>query len=376
MATLHLLAPLYQVYAVTVDHGLRPEAAAEAQFVAAACARLGVPHHVLHWSGAEATGNLMDAGRRARMRLIGDWARGQGLEHVALGHTADDQAETFLMRLAREAGLEGLSGMRRSYRSQSVQWHRPFLGVTRAELRHYLRDAGIAWVDDPSNSNPRFERVRARAALAGLADIGITAQGLGRVVDHLAQARAALDAGLEPFIASYVTEEPGALRIEIAVLKHDLAPEMQRRLLNAALIWVSGADYPPRAAKLGRFLRDLAPCTLHGCQITRNGTHLHLAREFNAVADLRVPTGQIWDGWWLEAPDGQDVAGLTIAALGPNGLPQCPDWRATNLPREVLLASPAIWAQEKLIAAPIAGFENGWKARKEASSFATTIFRR
>ncbi|WP_417808373.1 tRNA lysidine(34) synthetase TilS [Thioclava sp.] len=376
MATLHLLAPFYQVHAVTVDHGLRPEAGAEAQFVAAACARLGVPHQVLHWAGADATGNLMDAARRARMRLIGDWARGQGLDHIALGHTADDQAETFLMRLAREAGLEGLSGMRRSYQSDGAHWHRPFLDVTRAELRHYLRDAGIAWVDDPSNSDPRFERVRARAALARLADLGITASGLARVVDHLAQARAALDAGLKPFVADHVVQNHGTLRIEIAALARDLAPQLQRRLLNTALIWVSGADYPPRAAKLERFLQDLAPCTLHGCQIIRHGAHLYIAREFNAVAYLRTPSDQIWDGWWLEAPDAQDVSGLTIAALGPNGLPQCPDWRATNLPREALLASPAIWAQEKLIAAPIAGFENGWKARKEASSFAATIFRR
>ena len=373
---LHLLAPFYQVHAVTVDHGLRPEAAAEAQFVATACARLGVPHAVLHWDGGAATGNLMDAARRARMRLIGDWARALGIADVALGHTANDQAETFLMRLARESGLEGLSGMRRSYRANGVRWHRPFLDVTRSELRHYLRDAGIAWVEDPSNSDRRFERVRARAALAGLSDIGVTPEGLARVVDHLAQARAALDAALEPFVADHVTEQAGALWVDLAAFARDLAPQLQRRLLNAALIWVSGANYPPRAAKLDRLLHDLEPCTLHGCQITRHGASLCIAREFKAVADLRVSCEQLWDGWSLAAPEGLDIPDLMIAALGPDGLPHCPDWRATGLPRAALLATPAVWSGEKLIAAPFAGFENGWKARKEACSFAATIFRR
>ncbi|MEX1661643.1 tRNA lysidine(34) synthetase TilS [Thioclava sp. 15-R06ZXC-3] len=376
MATLHLLAPLYDVHAVTVDHGLRPEAAAEAEFVAAACARLGVPHVVLHWAGAEATGNLMDAARRARMRLIGAWAREQGLDHVALGHTADDQAETFLMRLAREAGLEGLSGMRRSYLEEGVRWHRPLLDVTRAELRSYLRQAGVSWVDDPSNSDPRFERVRARMALAGLSDIGITPDGLARVVGHLAQARAALDAVLEPFVAEHVVQDPGALRIDKAAFAQGLPPELQRRFLNAALIWVSGAQYPPRAAKLERFLHDLAPCTLHGCHITQDERQLIVSRELKAVADLRVPIDESWDNWRLEGPGATYAPGLEIAALGAQGLCDCVNWRATGLPRETVLASPAVWAQEKLVAAPIAGFENGWKARKEAGSFATTIFRR
>lgn len=72
MAVLHLLARHFTVEAVTVDHGLRPEAAAEARFVAQGCARLGVFHSVLHWHRGEARGNLMDQARRARIRLIGD----------------------------------------------------------------------------------------------------------------------------------------------------------------------------------------------------------------------------------------------------------------------------------------------------------------
>ena len=96
------------VEAVTVDHGLRPEAAEEAAYVAEVCRGLGVPHSVLRWEGWDGRGNLQDQARQNRYALIAGWAEARRLRSVALGHTMDDQAETLLMRLAREAGVEGL----------------------------------------------------------------------------------------------------------------------------------------------------------------------------------------------------------------------------------------------------------------------------
>ena len=144
------------VAAVTVDHGLRPESAAEAAGVAAFCAARGIPHQTLRWQGPSETGNLMDQARRARLRLIAAWAQGAGgpgIGHVVLGHTADDQAESFLMNLGRAAGIDGLSGMRPAWHEQGIHWARPLLGHSRAALRDYLRRHGLPWVDDPSNDN-------------------------------------------------------------------------------------------------------------------------------------------------------------------------------------------------------------------------------
>ena len=114
--------------AVTVDHGLRPESGDEAAAVEALCAARGIPHATLRWNGWDGAGNLQDRARQARRTLIGAWARANGIGAVALGHTLDDQAETFLMRLARGSGVDGLSGMAPATRAEGVLWLRPLLG--------------------------------------------------------------------------------------------------------------------------------------------------------------------------------------------------------------------------------------------------------
>ena len=142
----------FPVEAVTVDHGLRAEARDEIALVAAYCAERGVPHHVLRWDWDRA-GNLQAEARIARYRLIGDWARGQGVDMVALGHTRDDVAETFLMRLARASGIDGLSAMERRFKREAVTWIRPIIGAGRSDWRMYLERHGIGWAEDPSTGN-------------------------------------------------------------------------------------------------------------------------------------------------------------------------------------------------------------------------------
>lgn len=376
MATLSLLAQCHAVEAVTVDHGLRPEAAEEADFVAQFCAARGIPHTTLHWSGADATGNLMDAARRARLALIGAWARARGIALVALGHTADDQAETFLMRLAREAGLEGLSGMRAQFEAGGVTWLRPFLMQSRAELRAHLRRHEIDWIDDPSNENERFERVKARKALETLRPLGISSEKLNGVVHHLAMAEHGIEMALRRLVDDHVRESAGDVVIAAQAFHREFGPEFQRRLVNAALIWVSGAEYAPRAAKVFDFLmtrKERRDRTLHGCRITVSDSEIRITREAKALAGLRVPVGQVWDRWVLEGPA---TPGLEIAALGAEGLKQAKGWRDSGLPRASLLASPAVWQGETLVAAPLAGCENGWKARIACGTFAKSLIRR
>ena len=170
LALLHLLHDWQSaggpaVRAATVDHGLRAGAAAEAAEVARICAGLGVAHKTLAWRDWDGAGNLPDRARRARYALLAEWARGHGIADIAVGHTEDDLAETFVMRLARGAGVDGLAAMRDRWREAGVTFHRPLLALRRDHLRDLLRARGVAWVEDPTNSDAGYERVRTRAAL-------------------------------------------------------------------------------------------------------------------------------------------------------------------------------------------------------------------
>lgn len=136
------------------------------------CQGLGVSHDVLVWTGWNGAGNLQDQARRARYGLLTDWAVRRGVSAIALGHTADDQAETLLMRLGRAAGVTGLAGMAARRDQGGIEVLRPMLSITRVRLRAYLSKGGKSWVEDPSNHDERFDRIRARHALDGLVPWG------------------------------------------------------------------------------------------------------------------------------------------------------------------------------------------------------------
>lgn len=347
------------LHAVTVDHGLRPEAAAEAAEVATLCARLGVAHETLCWTW-DGRGNLPDAARRGRQRLIADWAAARGIADVALGHTADDQAETLLMRLGRGSGVDGLAAMRPLRHALGLRWHRPFLGLRRAALRADLVARGIGWTDDPSNEDDRYQRVRARRALALLAPLGVTVEGLCDTAARLARASAALGAATAAAARGIARVDAGDVVLEVGGLAA-LPGEMRERLVAASLCWVASAEYRPRHKALARALDNVMAgraATLQGCRLLPGPGTIRIAREAGAVAGLRVPATAVWDGRWrAKGPDLQD---LSLAPLGAGGLASCPGWRATGRPRAALLAAPALWRGDVLAACPAAGLPGLW----------------
>jgi len=172
----------------TVDHGLRAEAADECALVAAACAERSVPCAVLRV--IVQPGNVQQQARRARYAALAKWARANGLAAVATAHHADDQAETLLLRLNRGSGLTGLAGVRERGAFGDLTLLRPLLGFRRAELAEVVAAAGLAVAHDPSNADPRYDRVRMRQALAGCDWLDTAA--LARSAAHLADGAEAL----------------------------------------------------------------------------------------------------------------------------------------------------------------------------------------
>ena len=374
MAALHILAGVaaesgVAIHAATVDHGLRPEAADEARQVAKVCVALAVPHEVLRWEHMEISGNLQDQARQARYRLIAGWARERGLSAVVLGHTLDDQAETFLMRLARSSGVDGLARMRSRFNRDGAMFIRPFLDCRRDDLRLYLQSIGQNWIEDPSNDQDRFDRVKARQMLQVLGPLGIDADSLGQVARNMSSARDALCHYTRLEARHCLSVDRGDIVLDWA--KAARCPDdIRRRILTWVIQWISGARYAPRRKSLVHLQGALnagQTHTLSGCLFsvtndTQNGAcFVRVTREFNDIKEHEVPSDQPWDGRWQL--DGPHETGLTIRALGPDGLLQCPDWRESGLPRVSLLASPAVWREETLISAPMALNLNGWSAK-------------
>lgn len=353
------------VFAATVDHGLRDEAAAEAARVGEICADLGVAHRVLKWRDWDQSGNLQAEARAARYRLLAGWARDLELDAVLLGHTQDDLAENFLIRLSRRAGVDGLSAMAAWFERDGQMFARPMLSVSRESLRGELYARNVAWIDDPSNENTAFDRVKARQALSVLAPLGLDGGALADVSRNLWDAREALEWQVNVLAAQAVAQDRGDLVMDVPAIQ--VAPvELRRRLLVAAVRWVSGADYAPRRASLAQVLGKFEAgegATLSGCLLTVANGRLRVTREYAAVANS-VATGKVWDDRWQVDGPWQD--GMEIRALGEEGLRQLEDWRAAHLPRASLLSSPSVWMGETLVAAPLVGFGVGWTANISA----------
>lgn len=327
--------------------------------VARYCADWGIPHQVLVWDhGGDVRGNLMQAARQARYGLIADWALRQGVEQVMLGHTADDQAEGFLMALSRGAGLDGLSGMAGMRIRGGIRFCRPLLSVRRQALRDHLDAHRIVWAEDPTNSDERYQRTRLRKALTVLAPLGIDTEQVQTSIAHLAASRAALAETLADWAVQHVTTDHGMVQIDRAAFAV-LQPELRRRLLLAALGWLSRADHPPRGTDQLRFLDSLLQgrgATLAGCRARVLPRHIRLTREARAVCD----GGPLWDRRWHVTPEPPE--GAEIRALGGAGLALCSDWRKSGIPREALIVSPAIWRGDCLLAAPLLQPDGPWHA--------------
>jgi tRNA(Ile)-lysidine synthase len=193
-----------RLVAVTIDHGLRPEAGREARNVKHLAKSLDLPHRTLRWSGVKPETGLPAAARDARYRLLAKAARAAGATHVLTAHTRDDQAETLLMRMARGSGIAGLAAMARQSRRDGVVLARPLLHIPKARLQATLKKAGIGFADDPTNRDTSFTRPRLRAIMPALAAEGFDARNLSRLASRLARANAALEIlvdGAERYLA-------------------------------------------------------------------------------------------------------------------------------------------------------------------------------
>ena len=260
---------------VTVDHALRPGSAGEARLVMRWAKKAKLKAHTLRRTGPRPKSDIEAAAREARYRLMGEWAAKRGIAALYLGHTSDDQAETFLLRLMRGSGLDGLAAMRAQAPYPlpgfpGLSLVRPLLSLERDALRAHLTAHALDWLEDPMNDEDGFARVRLRKLIPALEEAGLTRGRIAGAARHLARAREALDTVTAAVLARAARSVGDVIQVDAAALL--AAPrEVGLRALAQLLMLVSGHAYRPRFERLERLYDRLATegagGTLHGCRI-------------------------------------------------------------------------------------------------------------
>ena len=356
------------VLAFTVDHGLRPESAAEAAQVADWLASRCIAHETLTWRPRQVARGGQASARQLRYQLLEDACRRRGIVHLLLGHTVDDQAETVLLRLAKGSGTDGLAGMAPLRETPWVRLLRPLLCMPKARLTATCRAAGQPWVDDPSNTDRRFARGRLRGVKAALAAEGLTPERLADTARRVGRSRAALEETKADLLASVATFYPEGYATVDQVDLLAAPEELARRALAALLATLGGAGYPPRLPQLDLLLAELrrgrvARRTLAGCRIVSRrvgGRDRLLVFREAAAARRRLPAPAGTTVWWdqrfvVTVPQDLTAARPEIGRLGPTGARVL---AGSPAPAAVRQAMPGLYDGPRLIGIPrVAGAE-------------------
>lgn len=163
-----------KLHAITVDHGLRPESAAEAKMVSKILKPLGITHKILKWEGAKPRTKIQEVARDARYQLMSDYCLQKRIPYLCIAHHGQDQMETILFRMAKGTGLDGMAGMRSvNILDNGLTLLRPLLPVSHQDLLETLKSREIDWIEDPSNENNRYARVRIRNVIDTLENEGL-----------------------------------------------------------------------------------------------------------------------------------------------------------------------------------------------------------
>lgn len=336
--------------ALTVDHGLRAESRDEAQQVAAWMRARGIDHHLLTPVHTDASNNLQEAARQWRYDALAEYCRAQGILNCLVAHNAGDNRETAMLHLARGETADGGSGMSAARNYRGVRFLRPFLGFARADLEAYLQQNAAAWIEDPSNKNPRFARVKIRAQLAENAAANAA---LDTAITTAASARVARDSALAKAAMRLVHIHPlGFAEMDLEGWC-TLDEKLSSQLLADCIRTISGSTQRPRAHETARLAAalhgDFRKRTLQHCEVSLRGTHIRIAREASRVAAPLTLSGSgeaRWDQRFTIRYTLPPRMHLTLQALGPTGRRQLRP--IADLPP----ATPALWHLDELAFVP------------------------
>ena len=354
-----------KIVILTVDHNLRNGSADEALYVGELCNKLGLIHKTLFWDHEDIEGNLSASAREARYRLMQNSIPSDAI--LITGHTLDDQAETFLMRLRRGSGVDGLASMAEqsylSFGNDGITIFRPLLDFERQTLRKILKFYKVDWIEDPTNNDQSFERVRVRDLLARFVEIGIDKNTIGRTALLMQSAKTALNHFASDCYEKFGSCDNGDIIFDFSEFSKQPL-DVKRRLISAAQKWISNQKYRPRLSQVDALINSIdEKVTFSGsgtiCYFHNNS--IRITREANAcVCEIEASNDVIFDRRWkLIALE--NCKDLTIKCLGEDGYTFLEPGIRKKIPYKTIIALPALFNDTNLINFPFIDPESKFK---------------
>jgi tRNA(Ile)-lysidine synthase len=320
-----------RLIAVTVDHNLRQDSQTEARIVAAWCADRGISHHTLTLPrGSLSQHDLQNQARLARYAALSEFCQGHGIKVLMTAHHQNDQIETFIQRLGRSSGLRGLAAIRPRTERHGILILRPFLGICRDQLTRYVQEHDLPFVDDPSNQNHAFERVKIRDSLGVIMPaLGWSQDRLGDTITKLGRADQALENWVSRILLDHARARPDGVITCDWSRAHEWPPEIKIRVLDALIRSAGGRrTHPINDTKLETLLEKFigpnnSVTTLGHAQITFDAANLRLSlgREGRhpPVETILMGHGKtLWDGRFLIENHDDDPVLITPKAAVDN----------------------------------------------------------
>lgn len=374
-----------RVVALSVDHGLRERAAAEARQVGLWLEALGIDHEILCWHGDKPASGIQARARAARYRLLAERCLERGFLHLLVGHHRRDQAETVILRAERGSGPDGLAAMAPVVETDAVRLVRPLLGVAPERLRAYLVARGQPWIEDPTNADARYARSRIRFALADPGAAVSLPDELAQTARAMAAERSQRDCVVATLLARCCCLDPAGFAIIDGEVLLAAPAEAAAAALGRVLTTIGGGDRPPAAAKLERLRQHLRLAGPIGGSLGRcrywwhhrrtglganrrstptRGRAMVICREVRGLPppiELQATT-TLWDGRFLVTAGPAPCSGpsrVWLGALGEDGwrapLGVDPALRHGPIPRPAALTLPALRDEAGLVAVPTLG---------------------
>jgi tRNA(Ile)-lysidine synthase len=355
---------VHRILAVTINHNLRVDSESEAEKVGAWLKQMEISHEILKWQNPIKVGNLMQNAREARYQLLIDYCKKHNVNKLFVGHNLDDNIETFLMRLERGSGIDGLAGMEEVKVIEDIFICRPLLALTRREIREYLDLRKQVWIDDPTNENTDYLRVKVRSIFK---DDASFYQRLSLAISNIHRSKS--------FISQYVEDRyknltnnnfPGIIICDLSqfLCEHE---EIRMRILNRVIMELTGSQNKQRLTSIIALDKKLNSTTFKATNIQNLGiisskNKIYFYRLKKEEKREKLPSNGIvsFDGYKIEVKD--LPAGLEIGYSSAQTFAQYKKLKRKLpllFPHSIMLNIPMVFDLEKIVFIPHISVDGG-----------------